>query len=67
MNVSTRILLKNILFEGALAADKGDEARVRRLLADAMLRLNEPVVPRPAPEDDPERSAVDRAAWRAAR
>ena len=62
-----KIRLKNLLFEAALAVDRGQTERVLLCLDQARLRLLEPKAPAPAPENDPARPAFDREAWRAAK
>lgn len=58
---------KNLLSEAAHAIDRGQDSRALLILDQARLMLINPVVPRVAPEDDPNRSVTDRGAWRAAR
>lgn len=65
--IANKIRLKNLLFEAAMAVDKNQEGRLLQCLGEVRLALTQPVVPRPAPEDDPDRPAADREAWRAAR
>lgn len=63
-----KLRFKNILFEAALAADRGHEGRALRCLDEARLMLIEPSLPpKPAPENDPGRPGFDREAWRKAK
>jgi hypothetical protein len=65
--MTNKLRFKNLIFEAAHAIDRGQDSRALLILDQARLMLINPVVPRVAPEDDPNRSAEDRAAWSAAK
>ena len=63
------IRFQNLLIEALHSHANGRDGRALLLLDEARMELSTPA-PRPEgikPEDDPGRTALDRAAWRAAR